>query len=323
MSLPEKIRYMTNLRHIFLEGCWQLRHMPSGIKELTSLKTLSLFIMGDKRSNQLDELEHLCLGGRLQMKHLERAQNNKNANLVNKPNLIDLEFYWDAYYSTSVDLTKMMNDEKTLILRNLKALEYIVEKYDNGCQNLFPSLENLKLFLLPNLKGLVKEQVGEMLPNLQILRIVGCPLLILTSTSVSSSTLKNLKEVSCGPLNLPSISSMFENLSSLVLQFSEIDDSTATIPEDALQGLPSLEKLAVVDAKKHRLPEKWSRDLNSLTELFLFRCNIRICLSEGWLWHLTSLEKLHICSSVELVDFGEEFKHLHFLKDPSLKNRPT
>ncbi|KAL8509114.1 hypothetical protein ACS0TY_016342 [Phlomoides rotata] len=87
MSLPEKIIYMTNLRHIFLEGCGQLSHMPSGIKELTSLKTLSLFIVGNKRSNQLDELEHLCLGGRLKIKHLERAQNHENANLVNKPNL--------------------------------------------------------------------------------------------------------------------------------------------------------------------------------------------------------------------------------------------
>ncbi|KAL8486401.1 hypothetical protein ACS0TY_023188 [Phlomoides rotata] len=139
-------------------------------------------------------------------------------------------------------------------------------------------------------------------------------MLILTSTSVSSSTLKNLKVVSCGPLNLPSLSSKFENLSSLRLVLSEIDDSTTAIPEDALQGLPNLEKLAVFYARKHHLPEKWSRHLNSLTELYLSHCNIRICLSEGWLRHLTSLEELAICWSEELVDFAEEFKHLNFLK---------
>ncbi|KAL8509120.1 hypothetical protein ACS0TY_016348 [Phlomoides rotata] len=216
MSLPEKIRYMTNLRHIFLEGCVRLSHMPSGIKELASLKTLSLFIVGNKRSNQLDELEHLCLGGTLEIKHLERAQNNKNANLVNKPILIDLKFHWDADNSTSVDLTKMMDDEKVLEalqphpnlatlkiqgfrgrelalwmknmknltqihlygcrnctrlppfgdlpllkimkLANLEALEYIVENDDNLLGVKFPSLEDLYLVWLPNLKGLVKEE---------------------------------------------------------------------------------------------------------------------------------------------------------------------
>ncbi|KAL8509115.1 hypothetical protein ACS0TY_016343 [Phlomoides rotata] len=211
---------------------------------------------------------------------------------------------------------------KILELENLGALEYIVEKDDNGCQNLFPSLENLKLFLLPNLKGLVKEeeQGGEMLSNLQSLTIFRCPLLILTSTSVSSSTLKKLKVLACDPLNLHSLSSMFENLSSFQLQFSEFDDSTTAIPEDALQGLPSLKKLTVISARKHRLPEKWSRDLNSLTELFLSDCNIGICLSKGWLRHLTSLEKLVISWSVELVDFAEEFKHLHFLKRLDLRH---
>ncbi|KAL8504762.1 hypothetical protein ACS0TY_016086 [Phlomoides rotata] len=114
-SLPEEIRYMTNLRHIFLEGCWQLSHMPSGIKELASLKTLSVFIVDDKIGNQLNELEHLNVGGTLKIMHLERAQNNKNANLVNKPNLFDLKFCWYADYSTSVDLTKMMDDDERVL----------------------------------------------------------------------------------------------------------------------------------------------------------------------------------------------------------------
>ncbi|KAL8509121.1 hypothetical protein ACS0TY_016349 [Phlomoides rotata] len=119
--------------------------------------------------------------------------------------------------------------------------------------------------------------------------------------------------MACDPLNLHSLSSMFENLSSLLLQFSELNDSTIAIPEDALQGLPSLKKLTVVSARKHRLPEKWSRGLNSLTGLLISNCNIRICLSEGWLWHLTSLVELRTYNCPELVEFAEEFKHLHSL----------
>ncbi|KAL8509313.1 hypothetical protein ACS0TY_016497 [Phlomoides rotata] len=373
-SLPGNIRYMTNLRHIFLEGCVSLSHMPCRIRELSSLNTLSLFIVGDKIGNQLDELEHLNLGGTLEIRHLERVQNHKNANLVEKPNLRDLNFWWDDYCSI-LDLTKMMDDEKVLealephpnlatlgvygfqvrelatwminmknltriqimfcgncthlsslgdlpllkflILESLEALEYIVQKDDNECQNSlgvkFSSLEELRLYILPNLKGLLKEgEVGEMFPNLLCLTIVGCPLLILPSTFVSS-TLKNLVEVTCGPLVLSSLPSNLENLLSLSLYLSKTDDNIA---EDAFRDLCSLKYLLVSGETKQRLPEKWSRDLNSLAHLYLWDCKI----PEGWLGHLTSLEDLHINECKELVDFAEEFKHLRFLKDLSFNS---
>ncbi|KAL8509301.1 hypothetical protein ACS0TY_016489 [Phlomoides rotata] len=375
-SLPENIRCMTNLRHMFLKGCKSLNHMPPRIREITFLKTLSVFIVDDKIGNQLDELEHLSLGGTLKLRHLERVQNHKNANLVDKPNLHDLKFCWDDDYSTSTDLTKMMMDHekvlealqphpnlvtlkierfrgrelspwmknmknltrieirdcrncwrlpslgdlpllKYLYLGSLFSLEYIVEKDDIGCQNSlgvkFPSLEDLRLRQLPKLKGLLEEE-GEMFPNLQSLTIWRCPLLILESTFVSS-TLKNLKEVVCGPLNLPSLSSNLENISTLHLEFHEIDDDTCNnIPEDALQGLCNLKELKVFSARQHRLPEKWSQDLHSLAYFGLCYCKIGRCLPVGWLGHLTSLVELRIYECQELVDFAEEFKHLHFLK---------
>ncbi|KAL8511277.1 hypothetical protein ACS0TY_017910 [Phlomoides rotata] len=241
--------------------------MPSRIRELTSLKTVSVFIVGDNIGNQLDELEHLNLGGALKIRHFERVQHHMNANLVKKPNLRDLNFRWEDDYNISNDLPKMMDDEKVLEalqphpnlaslkiqgdlpllkflkLNTLDALEYIVEKDDIGCENSsgvkFPSLEELQLYSMPNLKGLMlkEEEVGgEMFPNLQRLSIWECPLLILTSTS----TLKHMKDVSCSPLILPSLSSKLENLSSLRLQFDNIDDTTTitcnNIQEEALQG---------------------------------------------------------------------------------------
>ncbi|KAL8503753.1 hypothetical protein ACS0TY_022463 [Phlomoides rotata] len=112
-SLPKNIKHMTNLRHIFLEGCIQLSHMPYRIRELTSLKTLSLFIVCDKKGNQLDELEHLNLGGRLEIKHLESVQNLMNAkkvNLLEKPNLGDLVLRWEGDNTSS----ESMDDEKVL-----------------------------------------------------------------------------------------------------------------------------------------------------------------------------------------------------------------
>ncbi|KAL8504779.1 hypothetical protein ACS0TY_016096 [Phlomoides rotata] len=372
-SLPRNIRYMTNLRHIFLEGCKSLSHIPRRIRELTCLKTLSVFIVGYKIGNQLDELEHLNLGGRLEIRHLERVQNHTNAkkaNLDKKPNLGDLVFHWEVDYSTS---TKMRDDEKilealqphpnlaafeiygfqgrelplwmkkmrnltqvrlikcysctrlppfrdlpllkVLHLRSLHALEYIVEKDDIGCQNSFPSLEDLQLWALPNLKGLLEEEeVGEMFPNLRALVIMSCPLLILTSVS---STLKNLKKMCCSPLILPSYSCMLGNLSSLFLDMYDIDTCN-NIPEDVLEGLCNLKTLWISEVTKQRLPEKWFRDLHSLTEFGIHNCQIGSCLPEGWLRHLISLEELYIDLSKELVDLAEEFRHLRFLKCISL-----
>ncbi|KAL8512878.1 hypothetical protein ACS0TY_019140 [Phlomoides rotata] len=88
------------IRNELVKGV-SLSHTPYRIRELTSLKTLSMFIVGDNRGHQLDELEHLSLGGILEIRHLERAQNHTNANLVEKPNLHALVFHWEYPYDRS------------------------------------------------------------------------------------------------------------------------------------------------------------------------------------------------------------------------------
>ncbi|KAL8494608.1 hypothetical protein ACS0TY_025444 [Phlomoides rotata] len=66
--------------------------------------------------------------------------------------------------------------------------------------------------------------------------------------------------------------------------------------------------------KHQRLPEQWSRDLNSVTELRLEYCDMGSLFPKGWMRHLTSLEGLQISRCWGLVEFAEEFNHLHFLK---------
>ncbi|KAL8499312.1 hypothetical protein ACS0TY_022332 [Phlomoides rotata] len=255
-SFPKNIRRMTNLRHIILVGCLSLSDMPYKIGELASLKTLSLFIVGDRIGNQLDELEHLYLGGRLDIRHLERVKNHliaKKANLVEKPNLRDLVLRWEGD-STSSGLTKMKEEEKVLealephpnlvtleidgfrgrelalwmksmknitqiyiqncsncrylsplgylpLLKSLRlwvleALEYIVEENEVGCETaIFPSLEELHLQRLPNLRGWLKEgKVVEMMPNLQSLGISGCESLRLTPNSGGLNSVTGLQD---------------------------------------------------------------------------------------------------------------------------------
>ncbi|KAH6776596.1 hypothetical protein C2S52_014157 [Perilla frutescens var. hirtella] len=288
-SLPKDIRYMTNLRHIFLYGCRELSDMPPGIGELTSLKTLDLFLVGHEVGNRLDQLELLNLGGRLQIRHLERARNHvygEQANLVEKPNLRELKLHWEAVG----DLPCL----KFLSMSNLTRLEYIVHHNEIRGAALFPSLVKLTLYGLTNLRGLVNNEVhGEMI-MLQNLREL---------------TIKN-----CSPQSVSSFSkAKLENLTKLELAFSDIVNRCTE--QDAWEGLSNLRELCVSGAGEGgELTERWFGGLKSLKKLEIEHCKIGASVLEGWLRHITALESLKISDCSELYLLPEEIKHLHLLK---------
>ncbi|XP_047339522.1 putative disease resistance protein RGA3 [Impatiens glandulifera] len=73
-SLPRNTKDLISLRHLYLERCNGLKYMPRGLGKLKHLKTLSLFVLGNKERNcQLDELKELDIGGSLKIKNLERV----------------------------------------------------------------------------------------------------------------------------------------------------------------------------------------------------------------------------------------------------------
>ncbi|KAL7166651.1 hypothetical protein ACSBR2_037336 [Camellia fascicularis] len=88
--------YLRSLRHVFLKWC-QLIEMPQKIGQLTYLKTLTLFVVGKSTDCNL-LAESLNLGGELCIEHLERVTNPmdaKEANLVGKQNLSQMELNWE------------------------------------------------------------------------------------------------------------------------------------------------------------------------------------------------------------------------------------
>ncbi|KAJ9545760.1 hypothetical protein OSB04_025467 [Centaurea solstitialis] len=97
-KLPEGMRYMKNLRCLDNQGCNKLDCMPVGIKELGCLRRLGLFVLGEKKGNQIAELEDLnLLRGRLELKGLENVaglEGAKSANLKHKTNLMSLVLRW-------------------------------------------------------------------------------------------------------------------------------------------------------------------------------------------------------------------------------------
>ncbi|KAL7159825.1 hypothetical protein ABFS83_01G053100 [Erythranthe nasuta] len=196
---------------------------------------------------------------------------------------------------------------KFLRLTNLARMEYIIEDQSGNrltSVQQFPSLEKLNLTTLPEMKGLLKEQV----------------------TMGSAKAFPNIKELiirDCKSLTTASLSKVDLNaLTNLSMDFKQ--NMTTCFSVEMLQSLTNLKKLTIEKASYDlSLPEQVMRALISLTHLKIEECDTQRCLPEGWLRHLTSLEELNIYQCRELVELPEEgIKHLHSLKKVFLFNLP-
>ncbi|KAL7122715.1 hypothetical protein ACP275_01G060900 [Erythranthe tilingii] len=189
---------------------------------------------------------------------------------------------------------------KSLSLRNLSRVEYIIEDQSgNRLTSIqqFPSLEKLYLTTLPEMKGLLKDQ-------------------LMMGSAKAFPNLKKLNIRDCNSLTMASLSKLDLNaLTELYVDFKE--NMTTCITVETLRSLTNLKKLVIKKASD--LPEQGMRALISLTQLWIEECDTPRCLPEGWLRHLTSLEELKISHCRELVEIPEEgIKHLQSLKEVDL-----
>ncbi|RHN51382.1 putative P-loop containing nucleoside triphosphate hydrolase, leucine-rich repeat domain, L [Medicago truncatula] len=97
-SFPKTFTKLQDLRHLIIEDCPSLKSTPFKIGELTSLQTLTNFIVDSKIGFRLAELHNLQLGGKLYIKGLENVSNEEDArkaNLIGKKDLNRLYLSWD------------------------------------------------------------------------------------------------------------------------------------------------------------------------------------------------------------------------------------
>jgi len=96
-SFPKQFKKLQDLRHLMIQCCPSLKSTPFRIGELTSLQTLTNFIVGSKTGYGLAELHNLQLGGKLYIKGLENVSNEddaREANLIGKKDLNSLYLSW-------------------------------------------------------------------------------------------------------------------------------------------------------------------------------------------------------------------------------------
>ncbi|XP_057781458.1 putative disease resistance protein RGA3 [Salvia miltiorrhiza] len=94
-KLPSTIKYLINLRHLYIDSRVEL---PMGIGSLTSLQTLKYFPVGDENGCKIEELGNLNnLKGELLILHLERVHDKEEAgkaNLFKKSKILNLCLMW-------------------------------------------------------------------------------------------------------------------------------------------------------------------------------------------------------------------------------------
>ncbi|CAK9177959.1 unnamed protein product [Ilex paraguariensis] len=112
-KLPKGMKNLRNLRCLDIRGCDSLVCMPAGLGQLRHLQTLSIFIVGSDRGQQIGELKELNLSGELTIKGLHNVRDSedaRSANLKRKQDLCALILdYGDIKTDNLLD-----NDEEIL-----------------------------------------------------------------------------------------------------------------------------------------------------------------------------------------------------------------
>ncbi|MCH86499.1 NBS-LRR disease resistance protein [Trifolium medium] len=106
--LPEHLTCLGNLRHLVIEDCYSLSRMFPYVGKLSSLRTLSVYIVELKRGHSLAELNDLNLGGKLSIEGLENVGNlyeAQEANLLGKTCLSELCLSWSKKGETETHAT--------------------------------------------------------------------------------------------------------------------------------------------------------------------------------------------------------------------------
>ncbi|KAK8448208.1 hypothetical protein SEVIR_8G245874v4 [Setaria viridis] len=200
-QLPKDMKYMANLRHLYTHGCISLTCMPPGLGQITSLQTLTYFVIGDGLGcSTIGELQNLNLGGELELSGLQNVTEvlAKAANLEKKEKLTHLSLKWndDARekpdsHNEVLDALKPHHRLEMLRIKSYKGtnlpswitdlslLQHLTELHLLGCTLCeefpqfchFKALEVLYLEKLDKLRSLCSHMVCTPFPALKQLRL--------------------------------------------------------------------------------------------------------------------------------------------------------
>ncbi|KAF6981667.1 hypothetical protein CFC21_000129 [Triticum aestivum] len=164
--LPRQMKYMTSLRHLYTHGCPELKSMPPELGKLTKLQTLTCFVaaVAGPDCSDVAELQHLNLGGRLELCQLENVTSGEArvASLGNKKDLRELTFRWTSLCDSMV----LNYFEPHCGLQVLR-----IYSYGGECIGMLQNMVEIHLFHCAKLQFLVRCSTFSTFPKLKQLTL--------------------------------------------------------------------------------------------------------------------------------------------------------
>ncbi|XP_058184130.1 putative disease resistance protein RGA4 [Rhododendron vialii] len=97
-EFPKKFHQLVSMRHLCMDDSKSSKGIPALIGDLTSLQTLTFFVVGDGKGHKIEELGRLSkLRGKLQIYNLQEVREREEAekaNMQGKANIQELVYHW-------------------------------------------------------------------------------------------------------------------------------------------------------------------------------------------------------------------------------------
>uniref|UniRef100_A0A0D9V0U4 Uncharacterized protein n=1 Tax=Leersia perrieri TaxID=77586 RepID=A0A0D9V0U4_9ORYZ len=190
--LPKDIKSMIGLRHLYTDGCMSLKCMPPNLGHLTSLQTLTYFVVGSNSGcSSIGELRRLKLRGQLQLCHLENVT-EADVSMTNngeRKDLTHLSFGWKDNRNEVIDLHEKVLDAFTpnSRLKILSVDSYRSSGFPTWVTNPTMMQDLIKLRLVNCTKCKSLPQLWQ-LPSLEVLHLEGLQSLQNLCSGVDNST---------------------------------------------------------------------------------------------------------------------------------------
>ncbi|MBA0654897.1 hypothetical protein Goklo_021804 [Gossypium klotzschianum] len=352
-ELPKKMENLVNLTHITCEQCHSLTHMPRGIGMLTSLQTLSGFVVdkdGSHGGADLSELSGLNnLRGQLRIKNLGFVKNAKEifraANLKEKQHLRSLVLVWsgdrDDDDKSLVDLQPHPNLESLLVIGwrgDAKFPSWI---------SLLTNLVNISIWGPSKFKHLPSFAQLPCLQHLFILDLIELEYMDDNNPNGRQGDLESffplLKRLHIQ--NCPNMKGWWRKRP---IDDDKEDDTTVAFPclshlhiEDcpltSMPLYPSLDELILVNTSSRPLKQTLKMNITSispststpslpLSKLSSFHVQnieeLDTSMLDEWLQHLTNLQQLYLIDLPNLTSLPDEMRRLTNLQQLNIDGVP-
>nr|KYP65543.1 Putative disease resistance protein RGA3 [Cajanus cajan] len=322
-KLPNSLIQLKALHQLSLRHCYSLSSLPPHIGKMTSLRSLTVYIVGNESGFRLEELEALNLKGELFILNMEKVKSvidAKKANMSNKQ-LNFLSFEWnrnkESELQNNVEQILEMLQPDTQQLQNLIVLNYEGVHFPQWMSS--PSLKYLNSLLLDGCRSCLHLPVLGKLPSLRDLTVRDMTQVEYLYEEFYDDGVVFLALESLFLYSLPNLirlsredgENMFPRLSKLEI-----------IICPKLLGLPSLPSINVVQIKG-----KCCQDLQSSIQklsnlkLLVFEGNDEVtCFPDGMLQNLASLEMLQINYHPKLEVLPAEIFNHNAIKSLDLRD---